>query len=90
MQLYHRRGQHEVWHGDCREMLPEVEAGLILADPPWGIGYESRHNVGYRNSDSPFAKYRRPVRSPVFRSPAATIPVLADLGQEARSKRQRC
>ena len=35
--------------------------GLVLADPPWGISYKSRHNKGYLNTDSPFAKYRKPV-----------------------------
>lgn len=28
-----------IFHGDCREILPELErAALVLSDPPWGIG----------------------------------------------------
>lgn len=26
-----------IYHGDCREILPTVEAGLIHADPPYGV-----------------------------------------------------
>lgn len=29
-----------IWHGDCREVLPglDVEADLVLTDPPYGVG----------------------------------------------------
>lgn len=33
-------------HGDCLDVLPTLEAGsvpLIVADPPYGIGYHSNH-----------------------------------------------
>jgi len=31
--------------GDCREILPHLPAiGLILADPPYGIGYDASHS----------------------------------------------
>lgn len=26
-----------IYHGDCREILPLIEADLLLADPPWGV-----------------------------------------------------
>ncbi len=33
-----------IYHGDCREVLPTLEAGsvdLVLTDPPYGIGYDA-------------------------------------------------
>ena len=32
-------GDCELWHGDCREILPTLPTyDLILTDPPYGIG----------------------------------------------------
>ena len=34
-------GNAELWHGDCREILPSLESPLcICSDPPYGIGYK--------------------------------------------------
>lgn len=27
-----------IYHGDCREVLPQIEADLCITDPPYGIG----------------------------------------------------
>lgn len=32
-------GQAELWHGDCRDILPQVQADACVSDPPYGIGY---------------------------------------------------
>lgn len=35
-------GNAELWHGDCREILPTLpRVDLILTDPPYGIGADS-------------------------------------------------
>jgi site-specific DNA-methyltransferase (adenine-specific)/modification methylase len=36
-------GDCEIWHGDCREVLPMLpQVDLILTDPPYGIGYAAQ------------------------------------------------
>ena len=36
-------GNCELWHGDCREILPTLPGcDLILTDPPYGIGADAR------------------------------------------------
>ncbi len=36
-----------IYHGDCRELLPELGVGLILADPPYGVHERTdRGNAG--------------------------------------------
>jgi site-specific DNA-methyltransferase (adenine-specific) len=35
-----------IYHGDCREVLPELEpADLVLTDPPYGIEFVSNHRI---------------------------------------------
>ena len=40
-------GNCELWHGDCREVLPALpQFDLVLTDPPYGITYQSNAGVG--------------------------------------------
>jgi DNA modification methylase len=42
---YYERGGITIYHGDCREILPQLEpVDLVLTDPPYGIGWVPRIN----------------------------------------------
>lgn len=46
MSPYYDDGQVQVWHGDCRDILPGLDlAGqwAMVTDPPYGFGYETNH-----------------------------------------------
>jgi site-specific DNA-methyltransferase (adenine-specific)/modification methylase len=41
---YYQQDRITIYHGDCRELLPSLQADICLTDPPWGIAYSSTHN----------------------------------------------
>lgn len=42
MEPYYQNDAVQIFHGDCREILPTLgEFDLLLTDPPYGIGYKS-------------------------------------------------
>lgn len=44
---YFSDDQVTLYHGDCRDILPDLEpVDLVLSDPPYGINYVSNNNVG--------------------------------------------
>jgi DNA modification methylase len=43
-----------IYHGDCREVLPEIDAEVLVTDPPYGMSYCSGWSNSYvRGDDSP-------------------------------------
>jgi len=50
MKPYYEHGGITIYHGDCREILPEIGwADLILTDPPYGLDFPY---LSYRDSAS--------------------------------------
>ena len=39
-------GNCELWHGDCREVLPTLDACAIVSDPPYGIAFQHGGHLG--------------------------------------------
>jgi len=51
-------GSAELWHGDCREILPALpECDLILTDPPYGIGEAAGKNKHRGTKKCPATDY---------------------------------
>lgn len=43
MTPYYEDDSVTIYHGDCREIMPDVWYDCILADPPYGIAYDASH-----------------------------------------------
>ena len=50
MTPYYEHGGITIYHGDCREVLPLVSADVLLSDPPYGIGLDTKARY-HRNTD---------------------------------------
>ena len=50
MKPYYEQDGITIYHGDCREVLPIVSADVLLSDPPYGIGLDTKARY-HRNSD---------------------------------------
>ena len=37
MKPYYDHAGIIIYHGDCREILPEIKADVVVTDPPYGI-----------------------------------------------------
>ena len=44
MKPYYEDESVTIYHADCRELLPELKADLVLTDPPYGIGEAAGKN----------------------------------------------
>ncbi len=57
MTPYYDDGRIQIYHGDCREILPTIdpsEVWLVLTDPPYGIAYKDRTGRIIEQDDQPF------------------------------------
>lgn len=52
MKPYYEHGGITIYHGDCREILPQLEpVDLVLTDPPYGIALENHGRGDGRRRD---------------------------------------
>ena len=42
MTTYYQDDYVTLYHGDCRELLPSIEADVVVTDPPYGMRYAVR------------------------------------------------
>jgi len=55
LEPYYKDDWCTIYHGDCREILPELDrVDLVLTDPPYGIGFNEYENyndksIGYKD-----------------------------------------
>jgi site-specific DNA-methyltransferase (adenine-specific) len=54
MKPYYRKGGITIYHADCRDVLPHVDADLIVTDPPYGGRFSFDYQL--RFSPSPGSK----------------------------------
>jgi len=58
MKPYYQDDYCTIYHGDCREILPDIpDVDLVLTDPPYGINYRSHHNSSRRGKFAKWIKY---------------------------------
>lgn len=80
---YYQDSAVTIYHGDCREILPQIGRGVIITDPPYNVGY---HYEGYwdRLEKSEYLKLLRdamPLPAVVLHYPEDMFDVSLALGQ---------
>jgi len=62
MKPYYEHGGITIYHGDCREILPQLDpVDLVLTDPPYGMQYHS----GYYKHGNPHKKIEGDTSYPI-------------------------
>ncbi len=58
MKPYYEHGGITIYHGDCRELLPELgRFDLLLTDPPYGIGADDQKRILSRSNTAAATDY---------------------------------
>lgn len=39
---YYEDGSVQIFHGDCRDLLPHIEADVLITDPPYGVSFRGK------------------------------------------------
>lgn len=51
MKPYYEHAGITIYHGDCRDILPNLEpVDLVLTDPPYGIMYSGNHGASWQKT----------------------------------------
>jgi site-specific DNA-methyltransferase (adenine-specific) len=45
MTPYYEHAGIQIWLGDCREILPTLQADLVVTDPPYGMNFRSCYRI---------------------------------------------
>ena len=73
MNPYYEHAGITIYPGDCREVLPGLDVGLIVTDPPYGIGLDPSSRWPWLRSCAPSC-WASPARSSYFPSCRAARP----------------
>jgi site-specific DNA-methyltransferase (adenine-specific) len=52
MKPYYEEAGITIYHGDCREILPLIEGGAIVSDPPYGMSWNGKVTRGKNGTGS--------------------------------------
>lgn len=50
MKPYYEESGITIYHGDCRELIPTLQYGFVVSDPPFGISHESGYGASWQNT----------------------------------------
>src|SRR5215213_8186077 len=59
MQPYYDDGTCTIYHGDCREVLPELVADAVITDPPYGVGFT--YGEQYEDAEDGYRAWLLPI-----------------------------
>lgn len=57
MKPYYEHAGITIYHGDCRDILPQLpKVDLVLTDPPYGVGLGEIDNGQAKESEETFSR----------------------------------